>query len=136
MSRVRRWLILWFGFDQPVEPRTYLAHGVGLLALKYGVDVLLVWLVLHRLWMPLDYVNPALSLRFGTNTIPVGLLFQPRAGTLPFPLNGRRRALAGGVGPLALSVPLPAFHLPERELGRYGVPDLRPTAAGPGGGRH
>src|ERR1051326_4458664 len=75
MSRVRRWLILWFGFDQPVEPRTYLAHGVGLLALKYGVDVLLVWLVLHRLWMPLDYVNPALSLRFGTNTIPEWLLF-------------------------------------------------------------
>src|ERR1043166_3083895 len=77
MSRVRRWLILWFGFDQPVEPRTYLAH-------EYGVDVLLVWLVLHRLWMPLDYVNPALSLRFGTNTIPEWLLFTQMVWTLPF----------------------------------------------------
>ena len=103
MSRVRRWLILWFGFDQPVEPRTYLAHGVGLLALKYGVDVLLVWLVLHRLWMPLDYVNPALSLRFGTNTIPEWLLFTQMVWTLPFLWIGvgmtMRRAVDAALSP-------------------------------------
>jgi hypothetical protein len=33
---VRRWLRLWFSFRYPVDRRTYLRHGAGLMLFKYG----------------------------------------------------------------------------------------------------
>jgi len=90
MARLRQWLDLWFGFGQPVGPRTYRTHGIALFALKYGVDVLLVGLVMHRLWTPIDYLNPLLSShigianRPGIANIPGGLLVTQMLWALPF----------------------------------------------------
>jgi len=60
---LRRWLRLWFTLQDPVDRRTYLLHGAGLMACKYVVDVALVAAFAHRLWTPLDYLNPVWSLR-------------------------------------------------------------------------
>jgi len=60
---VRRWLRLWFSFHEPVDRRTYLRHGTGLMLFKYGVDVAVVWAFAGRLWTPLTYVNPVWVLR-------------------------------------------------------------------------
>ena len=58
-----RWLRLWFSFREPVDRRTYLLHGAGLMLLKYGVDAAVVWALVHRWWTPLAYVNPVWVLR-------------------------------------------------------------------------
>jgi uncharacterized membrane protein YhaH (DUF805 family) len=58
-----RWLRLWFSFHEPVDRRTYLLHGAGLMLFKYGVDAALVWAFAHRLWTPLTYLNPLWVLR-------------------------------------------------------------------------
>ena len=60
---MRRWLRLWFSFHDPVDRRTYLLHGAGLMLLKYGVDAAVVWTFVHRLWTPLAYLNPVWVLR-------------------------------------------------------------------------
>src|SRR6267378_2103243 len=54
---------LWFGFDAPVNRRTYFRHGVGLMLFKYALDAALIWLFTGRWWTPLDYVNPLWSTR-------------------------------------------------------------------------
>jgi len=58
-----RWLRLWFSFQEPVDRRTYLLHGAGLMLFKYAVDVAVVWTFAHRLWTPLTYLNPVWTLR-------------------------------------------------------------------------
>ncbi len=60
---MRRWLRLWFSFRYPVDRRTYLRHGAGLMLFKYGVDAAVVWSFVHRLWTPLSYANPVWVLR-------------------------------------------------------------------------
>jgi len=60
---MRRILRLWFGFDAPVDRRTYFTHGVALMALKYALDVGLIWAFSGRFWTPLDYINPLWSAR-------------------------------------------------------------------------
>ncbi|HVH11234.1 MAG TPA: SRPBCC family protein [Gemmatimonadales bacterium] len=60
---MRRRLRLWFTFQDPVDRRTYLLHGAGLMLFKYGVDAYLVGVFTGRLWTPLDYANPVWSLR-------------------------------------------------------------------------
>jgi uncharacterized membrane protein YhaH (DUF805 family) len=60
---VRRWLRLWFSWRDPVDRRTYLLHGAGLMLFKYAVDAGIVWAFAHRVWTPLDYANPVRSLR-------------------------------------------------------------------------
>jgi uncharacterized membrane protein YhaH (DUF805 family) len=60
-------LRFWFSFHDPVPPRTYFRHGVGLMALKYAGDVALVFLAMGRWWTPLDYLRSVgflLSRRF------------------------------------------------------------------------
>src|SRR5207244_1185962 len=53
---LRSRLKLWFTLLDPVDRRTYLANGLGLMALKYGVDAAGVGLVTGRFWSPLDYL--------------------------------------------------------------------------------
>ena len=60
---MRHWLRLWFSFHEPVDRRTYLLHGAGLMLFKYGVDAAVVWAFVHRLWTPLTYLNPVWVLR-------------------------------------------------------------------------
>lgn len=58
MRRPRALLRFWVTFEQSVDRRTYLAHGVALAALKFGVDVVLVRLGTGVVWTPLDYLRP------------------------------------------------------------------------------
>src|SRR5207237_714159 len=60
---LRSRLKLWFTLLDPVDRRTYLANGLGLMALKYGVDAAGVGLVTGRFWSPLDYLLPFWFLR-------------------------------------------------------------------------
>jgi len=60
---LRRWLRLWFLGRDPVDRRTYLRHGAGLMLVKYAVDATAVWVLAGRVWAPLDYANPVWSLR-------------------------------------------------------------------------
>jgi len=61
--RAGRWLRLWFSFHEPVDRRTYLLHGAGLMLFKYAVDAAVVWAFVHRAWTPLTYLNPLWVLR-------------------------------------------------------------------------
>ncbi len=58
-----RWLRLWFGFSDPVDRGTYLRHGLGLMALKYAIDALLIWRFAGRIWTLSNYLSPLLSTR-------------------------------------------------------------------------
>ena len=58
---MRRWLRLWFSFNEPVDRRTYLLNGAGLMLFKYAVDVAVVWTFADRLWTPLTYLNPQIG---------------------------------------------------------------------------
>jgi uncharacterized membrane protein YhaH (DUF805 family) len=62
MSRLRKWLNLWFTFDHPVTRREYLLSGLLLAAVKYAVDIALVWNATGRIWRLTDYLSPASSL--------------------------------------------------------------------------
>lgn len=85
MNTLQRWLRLWFTFDPPVDRRTYFTHGLALTALKYGVDALVMTLVTHRFWTPLDYLNPLLTARTQRlHDAPDGVLLALMLWTLPF----------------------------------------------------
>ena len=62
---VGRALRLWFSArgGDPIDRRTYLLHGAGLMLFKYAVDVVAVWVFTGHVWTPLDYANPVWSLR-------------------------------------------------------------------------
>ena len=60
---MRRWLRLWFSGRDPLDRRTYLLLGAGLMLFKYAVDATAVWVLASRVWTPLDYANPVWSLR-------------------------------------------------------------------------
>ena len=60
---VGRALRLWFSFRDPIDRRTYLLHGAGLMLCKYAVDATLVWAFVDRWWTPLGYLNPVWTLR-------------------------------------------------------------------------
>lgn len=63
MTPMPRLLRLWFGLSLPVDRHTYFGHGVGLMALKYLLDVAAVKLVTGKTWLLTDYLNPFLSVR-------------------------------------------------------------------------
>lgn len=101
MSRFTGWLRLWFTFDRLVGRREYLLSGLALGALKYGGDLLIVWLATGRFWHPRDYFSPVSSLasaRLGD--APVMLLPILALWALPFLWIGvsmsMRRALDAG----------------------------------------
>lgn len=62
MRTPREWLNLWFTFDRSVGRRDYIVSGLGLAALKYAGDVLIVWSATGRFWRPVDYLSPVSSL--------------------------------------------------------------------------
>ena len=112
-----RWLRLWFGFSDPVDRGTYVRHGVGLMAFKYGLDALLVWRFAGRVWTPFDYLNPLLSVREHLlQHAPPWLLPVMAAIALPFLWIGvsmtMRRAVDAGASPwLALLFFIPGLNL-------------------------
>src|SRR6185295_11534502 len=126
-----RWPHLWFGFRDPVDRGTYFRHGVGLMALKYGIDALLIWRYAGRIWTPLNYLSPLLSTRINVLRdaewlIPVLVLF-----ALPFLWIGvsmsMRRAVDAGQSPwiaLLFFVPAVNFIL----MGGLSLLPSKPTA--------
>ncbi len=56
-------LELLAGFRGGVDRRTYAAVGCALVLLKYAVDAGIVYGLTGRVWTPLDYLNPVLTLR-------------------------------------------------------------------------
>jgi uncharacterized membrane protein YhaH (DUF805 family) len=91
----------WWTFGAPVRARDYFQHGLGLVALKYAGDVLLVALGAARFWTPLDYLR---SIPFLLSTrldgAPAWLMPSLAVWTLPFLWAGitltLRRALDAG----------------------------------------
>lgn len=112
-----RWLRLWFGFRDPVDRGTYLRHGLGLTAFKYGLDALLIWHFAGVAWTPWDYLLPSWSLRSeALQGAPSWLLPMLVAIALPFLWIGvsmtMRRAVDAGASPgLALLFFLPVVNI-------------------------
>ncbi|EYF08143.1 Hypothetical protein CAP_5903 [Chondromyces apiculatus DSM 436] len=78
-------LRLWFGFTDAVGRKPYLLTGVGLMALKYLLDVGLVYAVTGVVWRPFDYLNPIISMRLAEIRDAPSWLFAVLAVmTLPF----------------------------------------------------
>ena len=110
-----RWVRLWFGFRDPVDRGTYFRHGVGLMALKYGIDALLIWRFADRVWTPLNYLSPLLSTRTELLRDAQWLIPLLVAIALPFLWIGvsmsMRRAADAGVTPwVALLFFVPAMN--------------------------
>jgi uncharacterized membrane protein YhaH (DUF805 family) len=92
---------LWFGFDLPVDRRTYLWNGVALMLFKYAVDAGLVYLATGKFWTPLDYSNPVWTMRQQVlGPAPEWVMIALTAWTLPFVWIGvsmtMRRAVNAG----------------------------------------
>src|SRR5260370_25923881 len=89
----------WFGFDAPVDRRTYLLNGAGLMACKYLIDAVVVGAFTARLFTPLDYLNPVWTMRQqALRGVPTWAVLALALWTLPFRWVGvsmsMRRALA------------------------------------------
>ena len=103
-----------FGFEAPVGRAAYAATGVGLAIVKYAIDAGLVYLATQKLWSPIAYLSPLLSLRERSmGTVPEWLLVAMALNTLPFLWIGVsmsvRRALNAGLSAwagLAFLVPV------------------------------
>ncbi len=112
-----RWLRLWFGFSDPVGRGTYLRHGLGLTAFKYGIDALLVWRFAGIVWTPLNYLSPLLTTRQALlRGAPAWLLPLMAVIALPFLWIGvsmtMRRAVDAGASPwVALLFFVPGLNL-------------------------
>ena len=94
----------WFSLTEPVDRRFYLISGIVLAAIKYAVDVLLLWAATGIVWSPLLYVNPS----WGTRTMSFGeispwIVWAMVVWSLPFLWIGTsmtmRRAVDAGFSP-------------------------------------
>ncbi len=84
---MHRLLRLWFGLRLPVDRRTYLFHGAGLMAFKFCTDALALRLVTGASWTPLDYLDPLntpVSFRTRAPAAPPWFWLALAAWALPF----------------------------------------------------
>src|SRR5690242_17778829 len=101
MERLTRLVRFWFTFDAPVSRRAYLTHGAVLMAVKYAVDAMLIWMLAGQLWTPWDYLTTGANFAHSKLAGAPGVLL-PLLGlwTLPFLWIGLtmtlRRALDAG----------------------------------------
>lgn len=89
---------------RPVDRKTYAAYGFGLMALKYALDVALIWRFAGVFWRPIDYLNPLWSAREQLlRGAPAWLAPVLVVITLPFLWIGvsmtLRRAVHAGISP-------------------------------------
>ena len=54
---MRELLRFWFTFERTVTRPDYLRHGLGLMAVKYSVDALVIGIATGTFWSPLDYLQ-------------------------------------------------------------------------------
>src|SRR5688572_24842141 len=93
-----------FGFRERIDRGFYLRVGLGLMLLKYVVDASIIGIATGRLWTPLDYLVPLVSLRGDTvAALPPWLTIALILWTLPFIWIGvsmtLRRAVDAGQSP-------------------------------------
>ena len=98
---VRSLLGLWFGMNRPVGPAAFALSGVTLMALKYLIEAVGIWVATGSAYWPWHFFNPLISYRFAAaQGIPDSLGWAWFAWTLPFLWIGitmcvRRSADAG-----------------------------------------
>jgi uncharacterized membrane protein YhaH (DUF805 family) len=81
MPRIRDTLRLWFSMRVPVGPRAYLVSGLTLMVVKYLIDATVIRLGANVFWSPIDYLNPAYTVRM---SLTPGLRTALVLWTLPF----------------------------------------------------
>lgn len=101
---MRALLRFWFAFENDVDRRAYLLHGLGLMAVKYAVDASIIGLTTDVVWAPWDYLNPVPLISAGlTESGPAWLAPTLLAWTMPFLWIGvtltMRRLLNAGWSP-------------------------------------
>ena len=101
---MRSFFSRYFGFEQPVDRRTYLRTGIALMALKYAIDAIAIYEVTGQLWTPADYLLPLLTVRASkANALPFPFATGLILWTLPFVWVGvsmtLRRAIDAGKSP-------------------------------------
>ena len=77
-------LRLWFGLRVRVGRRSFVASGLFLASVKYGIDALLVYRASGQFWSPLSYLNPIYAMRMEGLTEPRLLAVSLAAVALPF----------------------------------------------------
>jgi len=113
----RRTIETWFGLSRRVDRTNYIAAGAVLMAVKYLVEVLLIWSLTEKFLTPLDFVNPLVSAREAKlSPAPAWVLWLLYVWTLPFlwvavSMTIRRAADAGGSPWLGFLVLLPLVNL-------------------------
>src|SRR4051812_30652609 len=81
----RRTIETWFGLSRRVDRTNYVRAGVVLMAVKYLVEVALIWSITGKILTPLDFVNPLVSAREAMlNPAPPWVLWLLYVWTLPF----------------------------------------------------
>lgn len=108
---------LWLGVSNSVNQVQYAVSGLALMVLKYGVEALLIWMFVARVYWPWDFVNPLVSARTellagGPTWLGWFLFFW----SLPFvwvalSMSVRRAADAGGPPWVGLLVLVPLVNL-------------------------
>jgi uncharacterized membrane protein YhaH (DUF805 family) len=98
---VKRYLRLWFTFEERVDRRTYLLSGLALAALKFAGDLLIVWAGTGQMWDPFEYQSSINRLLNGPlKDAPPWVLVTMVAWSIPFLWIGismsMRRALDAG----------------------------------------
>lgn len=94
-------LRFWFTFEERVDRRTYLVHGLALMAAKYLFDAMFIWLALGRLWTPVDYLRTGVATADRLPGVSTAFLVALGIWTLPFLWIGItmtvRRAIDAGL---------------------------------------
>ena len=121
----------WFGFSAPVGRRFYFVSGALLMALKYGVDALIVFAATGRLWTPLQWLAPIYEQRFRGFDLTLTAQVILALWALPFMWIGvsmtlRRAVDAGGSAWWAL-----LFFVPLVNLGLMLAFSALPSVASP-----
>lgn len=135
-------LRLWFGVSEPVGRTTYALSGFGLMAFKYGVEALAIWIHASALFWPWHFLNPVLSIRTEMlQSAPPWVGWALFVWSLPFVWIALsmsvRRAADAGISPwLGLLVLVPLVNLvfmlamcfPASAAGQRWSPQRRPAS--------
>jgi uncharacterized membrane protein YhaH (DUF805 family) len=125
---VKRWLRLWFTFEERVGRREYVVSGLALALVKYIGDAALVYAATRRIWTPVDYLTTMHSVLSRLAGAPRWLAPVLATWALPFMWVGfsmsMRRALdAGRTAWLAL-----LFFVPYANYALMGLLSSLPSA--------
>src|SRR5262245_37908472 len=81
----RQTIEMWFGLSRRVDRANYVVAGFVLMAVKYVVEVALIWSFTGKFLTPLDFVNPLVSAReVMLQPAPAWVLWVLYVWTLPF----------------------------------------------------